>query len=52
MNREETCSVGFVCREAEHDGVRVCKIIDFYGEDAQFPTVEDCGIGFFCGKGI
>lgn len=34
MNREETCSGVFVCREAEHDGVQVCKIIDFYGEDA------------------
>lgn len=46
MNREETCSGVFVCREAEHDGVQVCKIIDFMEKMLQFPTVEDCGIGF------
>ena len=31
-NKRE-CSGVFVCREVEHENVRVCKIVDFYGDD-------------------
>lgn len=30
--KEEYCGV-FVCREVEHEGDRICKIVDYYGDD-------------------
>ena len=32
-DRKSECSGVFVCREAEHERTRVCKVVDYYGDD-------------------